>query len=100
LYEAAAGRCAGAYLIDLQAAKNMLEDLKVNKCNRVIDWWHNDLIERKVIKMYWAHPPLTEQGSFNGVLPSSVSARANGSIRRFKWLAQKFYKMYLLRWFR
>ncbi len=100
LYEASAGRCAGAYLIDQQGALNILEDLKKNKCKEVIDWWHNDLINRKIIKMYWAHPPLAEQGSFNGKLPSTIAIRSKGNIRTFRWNLQKFYKMYLLRWFR
>lgn len=97
LYPAVAGRCAGAYMIDRQAVKNILEDLKNNKCSEVIDWWHNDLIKRNVIKMYWAHPPLTEQGSSNGVFNSSLSLNKNGFIRRARWEIQKFYKMYILR---
>jgi glycosyl transferase, family 25 len=100
LYEAASGRCAGAYLLDKKAAQKMLDDLKINKCQLVIDWWHNDLIERKIVKMYWAHPPITEQGSFNGKLPSTISARPRGNIRTIRWEIQKFYKTYLLRWFK
>lgn len=100
LYEATSGRCAGAYLLDQKGAQNMLDDLKINKCKQVIDWWHNDLIERKVVKMFWAHPPITEQGSFNGKLPSTISARPRGNIRTIRWEIQKFYKTYLLRWFK
>ena len=100
LYEALSGRCAGAYLIDKKAAEIMIKDAIEQKCGKVIDWWHNDMIDRKIIKMYWAHPPLTEQGSFNGKLNSSISIRNNGQIRRFRWLFQKFYKMYILRIFR
>ncbi|MFY7899456.1 MAG: glycosyltransferase family 25 protein [Chitinophagaceae bacterium] len=100
LYPAKKGRCAGAYLIDYTAAEIMLNDLKQQKCTAVIDWWHNDMIDRNVLKMFWAHPPLTEQGSFNGTLSSSISIRSNGWIRRFKWLSQKYYKMYILRLFK
>jgi len=100
LYPAKKGRCAGAYLIDYTAAQIMLNDLKNKKCTTVIDWWHNEMVERNVLKMYWAHPPLTEQGSFNGALSSSISIRSNGYIRRFKWLCQKYYKMYVLRLFK
>lgn len=100
LYEASRGRCAGAYLIDKKAAELMLNDLTTNKCSKVIDWWHNDLVERQLIRMYWAHPPLTEQGSFNGMHSSSISIRSNGHIRRFRWLCQKYVKMYVTRWFR
>jgi glycosyl transferase family 25 len=100
LYKESKGRCAGAYLIDKKAAELMLNDAKTNKCSEVIDWWHNDLIRRGVLNMYWAHPPLTEQGSFNGKHSSSISIRSNGYIRRFRWLSQKFVKMYVTRWLR
>jgi len=100
LYKAKSGRCAGAYLIDKKAAVLMMEDAINKKCSKVIDWWHNDLIDRGVITMYWAHPSLTEQGSFNGKMTSSISIRNNGTIRRWRWLAQKYYKMYILRIFR
>lgn len=100
LYEADHGRCAGAYLMDLQAAKNILEDLKTNKCNDVIDWWHNDLIKRNIVKMYWAEPPLTEQGSHNGLLYGTISTKNKNTGRRIAWLAQKYYKTYIRRWFK
>jgi len=97
LYEAEKGRCAGAYMIDRKAAQIMLDDLTHHPCKAVIDWWHNDLLGRKKVKMYWAHPPLTEQGSFNGNLPSSISKRNHGGVRRLRWRLQKFFKMYIVR---
>jgi glycosyl transferase family 25 len=100
LYEANRGRCAGAYIIDQLAARKILNDLKSTKCDTVIDWWLNSLVNRSVVKMYWAHPALTEQGSHNGKMSSTISTKSKGRIRRFKWLAQKYYKMYILRWFK
>ena len=100
LYKAKKGRCAGAYLIDKKAAQILIGDAVNRKCSKVIDWWHNDMVDREIITLYWAHPPLTEQGSFNGKLNSSISMRNNGTIRRLRWLVQKFYKMYILRIFR
>jgi len=97
LYPASSGRCAGAYLIDLTAAQSILKELAANRCGKVIDWWHNDLIDKGILKMYWAHPALTEQGSFNGQLQSSISSRPAGIIRSFRWKVHKFYKMYILR---
>lgn len=99
LYPASRGRCAGAYLIDLKGAKDILEDLKTTKCHQVIDWWHNLLIERNVVKMYWADPPLIEQGSHNGILSSTISSQKRSIKRRVAWQAQKYYKTYILRWF-
>lgn len=100
LYQAPRGRCAGAYLIDLKAAQDILENLKTEKCCQVIDWWHNTLISKKIIRMYWAHPPLTEQGSHNGMMSSTISSKSKSSSRRARWLFQKFYKMYISRWFK
>lgn len=100
LYEATSGRCAGAYMIDLQGAKNILSDLKTNKCEEVIDWWHNTLIKRNIIKMYWAYPALTEQGSHNGLLNSTISSKSKSTKRRIQWLAQKYYKTYITKWFK
>jgi len=92
LYRAKTGRCAGAYIIDLEGAKRILSDVQTNKCPTVIDWWQNILITNHVFKMYWAHPCLVEQGSHNGQLNSTISTKPNSKVRRFKWLAQKFYK--------
>jgi glycosyl transferase family 25 len=100
LYPAGCGRCAGAYMMDLKAASDILEDLKTNRCKTVIDWWHNDLIERGVVRMYWAHPPLVEQGSHNGKMSSTISSEGKGLRRQMAWQAQKLYKTYLLRLFR
>ncbi len=100
LYEASFGRAAGAYLIDLKAAKDILENLKIKKCCQVIDWWHNTLINDKIIKMYWAHPAFVEQGSHNGLMSSTISSKNKSYGRRLRWNAQKFYKMYIYRWFK
>jgi glycosyl transferase family 25 len=100
LYEASFGRAAGAYLIDLKAAKDILKDLEIKKCCQVIDWWHNSLIKDKIIKMYWAHPAFVEQGSHNGLMSSTISSKNKSYRRRLKWNAQKFYKMYIYRWFK
>ncbi|MEO6728480.1 MAG: glycosyltransferase family 25 protein [Candidatus Dojkabacteria bacterium] len=100
LYPADHGRCAGAYLMDLEAAKNILLDLKTNKCCEVIDWWHNTLIRNGVVKILWAHPPLTEQGSHNGLMNSTISSKNKNMIRRMKWLVQKFYKTNIYRHFK
>lgn len=92
LYRAKIGRTAGAYIIDFEAANRIINDLQTKKCHTVIDLWHNDLIIRNIIKMYWAHPAFVEQGSHNGKLSSTISSKPNSRCRRFKWLLQKIYK--------
>ncbi len=97
LYPASKGRMAGAYLIDAKAAADIINDLKTNKCHTVIDWWHNSLIERGVVKMYWAQPPMVEQGSHNGYLNSTISTKPNDMSRKIKWSIQKYFKYYFRR---
>jgi glycosyl transferase family 25 len=100
LYKAKCGRFAGAYLVNQQGAQNMLEYLKIKKCARIIDWWHNEMIDNKIIDMYWAHPPVSEQGSHNGKTSAMISSKKKGKMRRLRWLLQKYYKMYWLRLFK
>ncbi len=95
LYRANRGRMAGAYLIDLQGAKSAIEYLKSNKCDFIIDWFHNELINNDIIKMYWAHPPLVEQGSHNGFLSSTISSKKKSTKRRIAWIARKMVKQNL-----
>jgi len=99
LYQSTSSRAAGAYIIDIEGAKRILEDLKNNKCHTVIDWWHNSLIAKGVIKMFWAHPVLVEQGSHNGLLSSTISSKPKSLKRRTKWIIQKLYKTYIRRLF-
>jgi glycosyl transferase family 25 len=100
LYPAKTGRMAGAYIIDFEGANNLLKSLESQKCNTVIDWWHNGLIENGIIKMYWAHPALVEQGSHNGQMSSSISTKQKSNTRKLGWLFHKFYKMYFRRLFK
>jgi glycosyl transferase family 25 len=96
LYEASFGRCVGAYIIDNIAAKNILERLKKNKCDKVIDHWHNDLIRENVFKIYWAHPTCVEQGSISGRMSANNSTQHAGIGRRISWISQKIYKTHIL----
>lgn len=96
-YRADSGRMAGAYVIDRKGAEKAIEDLQLNKCSDIIDWWHNRLISRNVLDMYWAHPPLVEQGSHNGKMSGSLSAKEKSISRRLRWLARKYYRLYILR---
>lgn len=92
LYRASKGRMAGAYIIDLEGAKRAISDLQSHKCKVIIDWWHNDLLTRNILKMYWVHPPLVEQGSHNGKMGGTISSKENNFLRRMAWLIQKGYK--------
>lgn len=97
LYRANKSRAAGAYIIDLTAAKAILSDLETTKCHTVIDWWHNSLIERGIIREYWAHPPFVEQASHNGTMSSTISTAGKGIGRKIKWKSVMFYRRYISR---
>lgn len=99
LYRARGGRMAGAYIIDRTGAYNALKDLQENKCADIVDWWHNRLVARNILRIYWAHPPLVEQGSHNGLMSSAISSKKKSVYRRMSWLLQKYYKMYFRRFF-
>jgi len=97
LYQAKVGRMAGAYLIDAAGAEKSIAHLQTQKCKDIVDWWHNSLIESNIIKMYWAHPPLTEQGSHNGLMSGTISSKSKSTWRRVRWKFRKFYRFYMLR---
>lgn len=96
LYPGQTQRCTGGYLIDLMGATAFINHLKQKKCDTIIDLWHTQLIQQKTVKMYWAHPPIVEQGSHNGRMPSTIYNREK-KFRRIRWLFQKYYKMYIRR---
>lgn len=99
LYSANSGRMAGAYLIDRKGAEIILNDLKTTKCDSIIDWWHNKLIQRKCIKMYWLHPAIVEQGSHNGMLSAGISSKNKSIKRRISWIVNKTFKLTFRRLF-
>lgn len=99
LYQASTCRMSGSYIIDRQGASAILNEIKINKCPTVIDGWHDQLIQQSVIKMFWAHPPLVEEGSHNGHLNATISTKPRSVFRRIAWASQKFYKLYIRRLF-
>lgn len=99
LYQASTCRMSGSYIIDRQGALAILNEIQINKCPTVIDGWHDQLIQQRVIKMFWAHPPLVEEGSHNGHLNATISTKPRSIFRRIAWASQKFYKLYIRRLF-
>ena len=49
-----------------------------NKCNKIIDWYHNELIDTIGLQNYWCHPPIVEQGSHNGKMQSIIDDKKYG----------------------
>lgn len=99
LYKARDGRAAGAYLLDKKAVQVMTDLLRKEKCNNVIDWWHNYLAQENLLSIYWAHPTIAEQGSHNGKLSAAISTHRHSWKRQIIWLGHKFFRSYFRRLF-
>lgn len=97
LYPAKKGRMAGCYFINSRAAKAVLEQLSLERCDLAIDWYHNDLIDKGILECLWCQPTIATQGTFSGAFVSSLSN--DGHFVRLRWLFKKNYKK-LLYWFR
>ncbi len=96
LYKKNNGRCAGAYLIDVAAAKMILDYTYKYKCNMNVDWLHNELSAKGILKIFWCHPPVAEQQSHNGKIQSLLDSKKQGNFYRIKYFIQKVYKEKIL----
>ena len=92
LYRADKSRCAGAYYMNKNLAKSITDYRIDNKCNKTIDWYHNELIAAIGLQNYWCHPPIVEQGSHNGRIQSIIDDKKYGLIRQFTWKISRLYK--------
>jgi len=92
LYPKTRGRTTGAYIIDFNASTNILSYLKCNKCSLHIGWFHNQCSDKKIIQIYWCHPPLVTQGSISGRYKSLINNNKVGSFRIITYNIQKLYK--------
>ncbi|MCR4957838.1 MAG: glycosyltransferase family 25 protein [Prevotella sp.] len=97
LYPAKKGRMAGCYFINDKAAKAVVEQLKAERCDLAIDWYHNDLINKGLLQCLWCQPTIATQGTFSGAFASSLVKDPH--FMRLRWLFKKNYKK-LLYWFR
>ena len=92
LYEASKNRCAGAYYINKNLANSITQYRIKYKCNKIIDWYHNELIDTIGLQNYWCHPPIVEQGSLNGKMQSIIDDKKYGPVREITWKISRFYK--------
>lgn len=97
LYPAEKGRMAGCYYINRRAAEAILQQLREERCDLAIDWYHNDLIDKGILKCLWCQPTIATQGTFSGAFHSSLVS--DGRFTRLRWLFKKGYKK-MLYWFR
>jgi glycosyl transferase family 25 len=95
LYQKLKGRMAGAYLIDLNCAKSMVEFIKQIKCTIQIDWFHNICAENGIIKIFWSMPALANQASLSGKLNSLLNNKKGGIYNQAKFFISRIYKKIL-----
>ena len=92
LYPQPRGRCTGAYLLDLDAAKAIIGRVHKERCSTTIDWFHNECADHGEISIYWCEPPIAEQLSHNGGVASLLAERSDGVLRRWSFAIQRWYK--------
>lgn len=59
VYETTSSRCTHCYMISLNCAKKMIDDLR--NIDDAIDWWYNKMIIKYNLKNYWLEPSLSLQ---------------------------------------
>lgn len=98
IYPAPKGRCAGAYLVDKQAAQNISNYLLKRRCSLPLDWFHNKMAEDQVFSFYWSEPTIAEQGSHNGKIKSYLDKGEKTSFdqkkKRVNWAFSKFWRKF------
>ena len=90
-------QCTGAYVVNLAAARTILDFVLKHKCDTSYDIFLNRLQKDGVFRLYWTFPPVAEQGSHNGCMVSSISGvvgKAN-LIMRIKRRITLYYKQIL-----
>lgn len=92
LYEMDRSRCAGAYYLNANLAKEVVNDAHTKKCDKPLDWYHNTLVERIDLKHYWCHPAIVQQGSHNGRMQSTIDDKKYGPLRQITWKISRLYK--------
>lgn len=92
LYKSTKSRCAGAYYMNRVLAKEITDYRIAHKCNKIIDWYHNELVATINLQHYWCHPPIVEQGSHNGKIQSLLDDKKFGTFRQITWKLSRWYK--------
>lgn len=97
LYIKQRGRMAGAYMIDLEGAESILNEIFINTCHLPIDWFHNHCSEKSILNIYWSHPSVATQGSLDGRIPSMIDNKQSGTVKIWKFKLSKGYKKLIYR---
>ena len=99
LYAKSSGRMAGAYLIDIAAAKSILKEVERKFCFLPIDWFHNHCSSAGLLNIYWTSHAIATQGSLSGRISSTLEKKPANLLKYLSFLIQRQYKQ-LLYWLR
>ena len=94
LYPRKHSRFTGAYILDVECAKTIMNEIETYKCNKPIDWIHNIYGERGLINVYWLHPTIAVQGSLNGKMKSEIDTRFKRGKNLFRQISFSLTKIY------
>lgn len=94
LYLGDRDRMTGAYFINQQAARMILNEVKTNKCHLPIDLYHRCLLNGGKLKYLWCQPTIASQGSHTGKFCSTLS-NAGGWKTKISWQCKLLYKKLL-----
>ncbi len=92
LYPRSATRYAGAYLIDYQAARRILQRIAKEKCPVPMDWYHDDCAKKGILQIFWSQPTLAIQYSHTGRMATLLDDKGSGLLRVISFYLQWGYK--------
>ena len=95
LYPKNKGRLTGAYIVDYDFAKSVIDYTLIHKCDVPIDWYHNICCQNGVFQFYWSHPTVAYQASISGKFKSLIDHKPKGFVRELSYLMQRSYKKIL-----
>lgn len=88
LYDAREVRACEAYLIGAEAARRRVEWLERNRLSRPTDHTFTQIDNELGNRIFWCDPSIVEQGSMNGLFPTTLS---KAKVRKpLWWVALQF----------
>lgn len=94
IYPGDRDRFAGAYYVNAEGARTILDAAESRHLSVPIDLFHRQLLDRGELDYWWSHPCVASQGSFNGLFGSSLTAdRGKAAV----WKIKRAYRKLLYR---
>ena len=78
-------------IININAARMILDDACTQKCKLAIDLYHSQLLEQGKLTYLWCQPTIASQGSFVDILGSTLSTKKI-EMEKLRWKILRTYK--------